>query len=69
MSHKTSLWLSRSIAFGTAPLGAPRLPSRIGVHSVWQREGEVMNGIAGRIVGPTLLLGRLAQSTSGRNFH
>lgn len=49
---------------------APLLQSRLmGVHGTWQREGEVMNLIAGRIEDLTPLLGRLADSTSSRNFH
>ena len=48
----------------------PLLQSRLmGVHGVWQREGEVMNLIAGRIEDLTPLLGRLADSTTSRNFH
>lgn len=49
---------------------APLLQSRLmGVHGVWQREGEVVNLIAGRIEDLTPLLGRLADSTASRNFH
>ena len=48
----------------------PLLQSRLmGVHGTWQREGEVMNLIAGRIEDLTPLLGRLADSTTSRNFH
>lgn len=44
------------------------LKSRLmGVHGTWQREGDVMNLIAGRIEDLTPLLGRLA--TESRDFH
>jgi error-prone DNA polymerase len=47
---------------------APLLQSRLmGVHGTWQREGDVMNLIAGRIEDLTPLLGRL--TTESRNFH
>jgi error-prone DNA polymerase len=47
---------------------APLLQSRLmGVHGTWQREGEVMNLIAGRLEDLTPLLGRLA--TESRDFH
>lgn len=46
------------------------LQSRLmGVHGTWQREGDVMSLIAGRIEDLTPLLGRLADSTTSRNFH
>lgn len=46
----------------------PLLKSRLmGVHGTWQREGEVMNLIAGRIEDLTPLLGRL--TTESRDFH
>ena len=48
----------------------PLLHSRLmGVHGTWQREGEVMNLIAGRIEDLSPMLGKLAESTSSRNFH
>jgi error-prone DNA polymerase len=48
----------------------PLLQSRLmGVHGTWQREGDVMNLIAGRIEDLTPLLGRLADSATSRNFH
>ena len=47
---------------------APLLHSRLmGVHGTWQREGDVMNLIAGRIEDLTPLLGRL--TTESRDFH
>jgi len=49
---------------------APLLQSRLmGVHGTWQREGEVMNLIAGRLEDLTPLLGRLAASSTSRDFH
>ena len=49
---------------------APLLQSRLmGVHGTWQREGDAMNLIAGRLEDLTPLLGRLAESTTSRNFH
>ncbi len=39
----------------------------MGVHGTWQREGDVMNLIAGRIEDLTPLLGRL--TTESRDFH
>jgi len=48
---------------------APLLQSRLmGVHGTWQREGQVMNLIAGRIEDLTPLLARLADSTTSRHF-
>ena len=48
----------------------PLLQARlVRVHGTWQREGDVMNLIAGRIEDLTPLLGRLASSTQSRNFH
>jgi error-prone DNA polymerase len=47
---------------------APLLHSRLmGVDGTWQREGDVMNLIAGRIEDLTPLLGRL--TTESRDFH
>ena len=49
---------------------SPLLHARLmGVHGTWQREGEVMNLIAGRIEDLTPMLGRLSASTSSRDFH
>ena len=46
----------------------PLLHSRLmGVHGTWQREGDVMNLIAGRVEDLTPLLGRLP--TESRDFH
>jgi error-prone DNA polymerase len=38
------------------------------VHGIWQREGEVRNLIAGYLQDMTPMLGRLAQTTSSRDF-
>jgi len=47
---------------------APLLQSRLmGVHGVWQREGEVASLVAGRLVDHTELLGSL--QTESRDFH
>jgi len=47
---------------------APLLESRLmGVHGTWQREGDVMILVAGRIEDLTPLLGRL--NTESRDFH
>lgn len=39
------------------------------VHGVWQREGDVRNLIVSRLEDLTPLLGRLAASTTSRDFH
>ncbi len=40
----------------------------LAVYGTWQREGEVCNLIAGKLEDLTPLLGRLAESTSSRDF-
>lgn len=41
----------------------------LAVYGRWQREGEIRNVLAQRLLDLTPLLGRLAQATSSRDFH
>ena len=53
-----------------ARLRQPLLHARLlAVKGTWQREGDVRNLIAGHVEDLTPLLGRLAASTSSRDFH